>query len=222
MARMSEVHGAGWVSGGRDDSGTSTEGCHGGGGGGPGGFGGTGHPARTKPLAVDAVWAVGTLVVAGSVVVGAPIVGEPVVVGVSVVGAAVVGGSVVGMAAVDAGAVVGGSAAVARCPGVETVWATATVTPAVASRPMATNPPTILRTPDILVTGGGDTRCMSTPIQDRLPFAGGTPWDEDDWRIDREMREVGRQGIAEARAALAAAVKRAERRDELARRQEAA
>ncbi|HVM66994.1 MAG TPA: hypothetical protein VMU14_19155 [Acidimicrobiales bacterium] len=32
---------------------------------------------------------------------------------------------------------------------------------------------------------------------------------DDDWRIDDHTREVGRRGIAEARAALAAATRRA-------------
>jgi hypothetical protein len=34
----------------------------------------------------------------------------------------------------------------------------------------------------------------------------------DDWRLDPRTREVGRRGLAEARAALAAAARRAEAR----------
>jgi hypothetical protein len=36
---------------------------------------------------------------------------------------------------------------------------------------------------------------------------------EPDWRIDDETREIGRRGLARARAALAAAQARAERND---------
>ena len=60
---------------------------------------------------------------------------------------------------------------------------------------------------------------MSAPTQDRLPFADG---DGDGWRLDRATREAGRRGIAEARAALAAAVRRAEQREDAATRPEAA
>jgi hypothetical protein len=63
---------------------------------------------------------------------------------------------------------------------------------------------------------------MSAPTQQRLPFAGGGEGDEDGWRLDGATREAGRRGVAEARAALAAAVKRAEERMPSAGRQEAA
>lgn len=45
---------------------------------------------------------------------------------------------------------------------------------------------------------------------------------EDDWRLDDRTREAGRRGLAEARAALAAAALRAAQRDAEARRHPAA
>jgi hypothetical protein len=53
----------------------------------------------------------------------------------------------------------------------------------------------------------------SDAVQFRLPLAdaGG-----DDWRVDQRTREVGRRGLAEARAALAAATRRAQDRHEMA------
>jgi hypothetical protein len=56
--------------------------------------------------------------------------------------------------------------------------------------------------------------------QDTLPFTSGA--DGDGWRLDRATREAGRRGLAEARAALAAAVKRAEDRARAAERPQAA
>jgi hypothetical protein len=44
-----------------------------------------------------------------------------------------------------------------------------------------------------------------TPAQQRLPLR----LVADDWRLDEHTREVGRRGLAEARAALAAATRRA-------------
>jgi hypothetical protein len=58
----------------------------------------------------------------------------------------------------------------------------------------------------ILVTGGVDTGDMARMTQDRLPFG-------DDWRLDDRTREVGRRGLADARAALEAAARRAEHRE---------
>lgn len=46
MGAMSDFQGAGATTGGREDAGSSTAGCHGGGAGVPGGWGGTGQPAR--------------------------------------------------------------------------------------------------------------------------------------------------------------------------------
>ncbi|GAC1363761.1 MAG: hypothetical protein NVSMB4_19940 [Acidimicrobiales bacterium] len=59
---------------------------------------------------------------------------------------------------------------------------------------------------------------MTTTTQERLPLADlsvaeGTT-DEADrgtWRLDDRTREIGRRGLADARAALAAAAARAER-----------
>jgi hypothetical protein len=46
---------------------------------------------------------------------------------------------------------------------------------------------------------------------------------EADWRVDERTRDVGRRGLADARAALAEARRRADRRDaELAQRRHAA
>jgi hypothetical protein len=53
-------------------------------------------------------------------------------------------------------------------------------------------------------------------IQERLPLTG------DDWRLDDRTREVGRRGLAAARAALTAAAERAEEREQAERRPEAA
>ncbi len=44
-----------------------------------------------------------------------------------------------------------------------------------------------------------------TPSQQRLPLR----LVADDWRLDEHTREVGRRGLAEARAALQAAARRA-------------
>lgn len=41
--------------------------------------------------------------------------------------------------------------------------------------------------------------------QQLLPFFGA----DDEWRLDEQTREVGRRGVAEARAALVAAERRA-------------
>ncbi len=41
--------------------------------------------------------------------------------------------------------------------------------------------------------------------QQHLPFLGA----DDEWRLDDQTREAGRRGVAEARAALAAAERRA-------------
>jgi len=49
---------------------------------------------------------------------------------------------------------------------------------------------------------------MTRTVQDRLPFT----VVEDDWRLDDRTRRAGRKGLADARAALAAAARRAERR----------
>ena len=56
------------------------------------------------------------------------------------------------------------------------------------------------------VRGVTDTRDMST--QESLPGLAA-----DEWRVDDRTREIGRQGLAEARAALAAARRRAEERE---------
>jgi len=56
-----------------------------------------------------------------------------------------------------------------------------------------------------------------TASQERLPLTV-----IDDWRIDPRTREAGRRGLAEARAALAAAGRRAEEREAAHRRSEAA
>jgi len=51
----------------------------------------------------------------------------------------------------------------------------------------------------------------SNAVQFRLPLAGA----DDDWRVDQRTREVGRRGLAEARAALAEATRRAQDRHEM-------
>jgi len=51
----------------------------------------------------------------------------------------------------------------------------------------------------------------SNAVQVRLPLAGA----DNDWRVDQRTREVGRRGLAEARAALAAATRRAQERHEM-------
>lgn len=52
---------------------------------------------------------------------------------------------------------------------------------------------------------------MTRTTQERLPLAG---VDEPGaWRLDERTREVGRRGLAEARAALADAARRAAARD---------
>jgi len=52
-----------------------------------------------------------------------------------------------------------------------------------------------------------------TPQQPRLPLR----LVDDDWRIDEATRAAGRQGLAEARAALAEATRRAEVRRQAVR-----
>jgi hypothetical protein len=55
--------------------------------------------------------------------------------------------------------------------------------------------------------------------QERLPFADLPDAREvpaEDWRLDEVTREIGRRGLAEARAALVAAAHRAKARDEIA------
>jgi len=47
---------------------------------------------------------------------------------------------------------------------------------------------------------------MPTTTQERLPLPGAAPAE---WRLDEHTREVGRRGLAEARAALAEAARRA-------------
>ncbi|GAC1600537.1 MAG: hypothetical protein NVS3B21_27700 [Acidimicrobiales bacterium] len=72
--------------------------------------------------------------------------------------------------------------------------------------------------PHIGVTGGGETVSMTTTTQERLPLADLSVAEEHEaaadqavWRLDDRTREVGRRGLAAARAALAAAESRAER-----------
>ena len=52
---------------------------------------------------------------------------------------------------------------------------------------------------------------MTTTTQERLPLAGVD--DIAGWRLDERTREVGRRGLAEARAALAEASRRAAARE---------
>ncbi|GAC1318301.1 MAG: hypothetical protein NVSMB12_17000 [Acidimicrobiales bacterium] len=60
---------------------------------------------------------------------------------------------------------------------------------------------------------------MTTTTQERLPLAGvenGVEHGVEDgagWRLDERTREVGRRGLAEARAALAEAARRAAARE---------
>jgi hypothetical protein len=49
----------------------------------------------------------------------------------------------------------------------------------------------------------------TTPTQERLPIDTGPS----DWRLDERTREIGRRGLAEARAALAQATRLAHQRD---------
>jgi hypothetical protein len=48
---------------------------------------------------------------------------------------------------------------------------------------------------------------MVTTAQQRLPLGG------EEWPMDDQTREIGRRGLAEARAALEAAARRAEERE---------
>ena len=52
---------------------------------------------------------------------------------------------------------------------------------------------------------------MTTTTQERLPLIGVD--DGTGWRLDERTREVGRRGLAEARAALAEAARRAAERE---------
>lgn len=52
---------------------------------------------------------------------------------------------------------------------------------------------------------------MTRTTQERLPLAGVD--DPGAWRLDERTREVGRRGLAEARAALAEAARRAAARE---------
>ncbi len=54
--------------------------------------------------------------------------------------------------------------------------------------------------------------------QERLPLS----IVDEGWRLDQRTREIGRRGLAEARAALAAAVRRAEERHDPNRAPQAA
>jgi hypothetical protein len=56
--------------------------------------------------------------------------------------------------------------------------------------------------------------------QDRLPLEGADAAPE--WRLDEHTREVGRRGLAEARAALTAAARRVAAREVERARQDAA
>jgi hypothetical protein len=52
---------------------------------------------------------------------------------------------------------------------------------------------------------------MRTPRQEQLPLGAASP--DDEWRLDAHHRQIGRRGLAEARAALAAAAQRAAERE---------
>jgi hypothetical protein len=65
-----------------------------------------------------------------------------------------------------------------------------------------------------LLSEGVFTMKEMTATQEPLPLLLPSRREKgDDWHLDEHTREVGRRGLAEARAALAAAARRAEARE---------